>query len=255
MKCLIGSFFLIWLAFFSTPFEGSNIQILTTPLVIDTSNNNIDFKNQKYFLENHSNCPVIIIGTIEQTPLKLIENITISNLIVDGNKDNQDYEIWDNKENYIRNNCLTIRHAANITIRNCNFTNARSGNIVIEKNCNNITIENCFIADGFFDGIAGYDSYQCHIKNNVIVNNNYAGLSFDHHFNNNVIEHNHIYFNNLGVFLRNSDFNVFHQNTLKNKELDFYLNQIDDSISTMPKDNIFLENATFKNFIIQSQTK
>lgn len=225
--------------------------IIDKPIIISESNQHIDFKDRLITLDSGANCPMLIIGSIEEEPTIMIENIVIENLRLDGNKDFQDYEIWYNRENYIRNNAISIRFCKNVTIRNCIITNARSGNIVIEKGCQNITIENCILNHAFFDGIAGYASRECIIRNNIITDNHSAGLSFDLQFNKNTITDNVIEGNNLGVFLRYCDDNTFNRNEMKNTEYDFYLNQVDDQVSTIPKNNLFRDNNTLKNFVNQ----
>jgi parallel beta-helix repeat protein len=194
---------------------------------------------------------MIIIGSIEENPTYLVENITIENLILDGNKANQDYEIWQLILNYIRNNGISIRHCRNVIIRNCVIKNARSGNIVIEKECENITIEGCHLSNAYFDGIACYISKNCIIKNNIIENNVYAGMSFDLQFNDNIISGNTITANDLGIFLRHCDNNLIFGNVLNNKHFDLYFNQIDQDMTTIPKSNSLSNNKTIKDFINQ----
>jgi parallel beta-helix repeat protein len=230
----------------------SHCEVLKKPIIVTEST---DFKNQKYFVKDQGNFPALIIGSIEQEPSVMLENITISNIIIDGNKSNQDYEIWDNKENYIRNNCITVRGCRNVVIKNCTVFNARSGNIVIEKECSNIVIEKCQIFDAFFDGIACYDSGNCIIRDNNIFNNHSAGLSFDLNFNNNLIENNFIWNNDLGIFLRFCHSNIFSGNVVFNRTFDFYLNQVDQDDSTLPYNNRLYSNRLLKNFIKQSLSR
>ncbi len=225
--------------------------ILLEPIIITQSNQHLDFKDQKYVLGEHANCPMLIIGSIEQEPSFMVENIVIENLILDGNHLYQDYEIWCDYENYIRNNGISIRHCKNVTIRKCVIMNARSGNIVIEKDCQNITIEQCVISRAFFDGIAGYVSNDCIIRDNIIIDNHAAGISIDLQFNRGSFTNNHITGNHIGVFLRYCDDNSFVGNFIKNKEFDLYLNQVDDHEWTLPKNNTFVSNYTIENFIRQ----
>ncbi len=232
-------------------YQVPNSIVITEPIVISQSNQIIDFKNSSYTLNNGANCPMIIIGSLEEEPTILTENIVIENLILDGNKDSQDYEIWFNHPNYIRNNGISIRFCKNVTIRNCVITNSRSGNIVIEKNCENIIIENCVLSNAFFDGLACYISKGCIIRNNTITGNNYAGISLDLQFNDNIIINNIIINNDLGIFLRHCDNNSFSHNVMKNRSFDFYFNQVDNDATTLPRNNSTENNKTVKDFINQ----
>ena len=232
-------------------FPREQYEIISNPIVVSQSNQVLDFKDRKIRLADGSNCPMIVIGSLEEEPTTMLENIIIENLYLDGNKQGQDYEIWHNRENYIRNNGISIRHCRNVTIRKSTIINARSGNIVIEKGCANIIIEDCVLSGAFFDGIAGYLSKDCLIRNNTITGNHYAGLSFDIHFDGAIIQNNIIMSNTLGVFQRDSDDNEFIGNFLENKEWDFYLNQVDQLTDTLPRNNHFHANTSFRDFIRQ----
>lgn len=211
-------------------------ELIEKPLVFSTENQVIDGKGRILKLKNGVNCPVIIIGDEKNVEPELsVSNITIKNFVIDGNKDGQQTEYWENIPNGFRNNGITIRAATNIKIEHCKIFNCRSGGIVIEKKSSNIKIENCNIYDCHYDGIAGYESDNCFISNCKLSRNLGAGLSFDLQFNDFEIKDCAIKDNNIGFFLRNCKRGVLLGNTFSNTKYDLYINQVDDDINTLPE--------------------
>lgn len=192
---------------------------------------------------------MIVVGDhLNNDPTFRTTDVVIRNCVIDGKQSQFAEECcFNNSNNGIRFNGITIRGAENVIIENCKIFNCRSGGIVIERGCKNITIRNCEVYGNFYDGIAAYDSQHCTISGNTIYDHkDHAGLSFDLQFNNNSILSNTIFGNNLGVFMRWCDDNTFKDNVFNNAEYDLYFNQIDHITNTMPKRTRLINNRAPK---------
>lgn len=143
----------------------SNIQVIGVPGVIIK-------------LADHVNKPVIAIGSQDNPPNRLIENISITGLKIDGNKDNQDQE-YDVSRSWIRNNGIDIRKVRRLTIDNVVVHDARSGGLVISQDSSDIHVINSSFNSNFFDGIAYYTSKRIYTHNCSMLSNNNAAISLD----------------------------------------------------------------------------
>lgn len=157
---------------------------------------------------------MIIVGDDNPDPLFLVENVSISSIKLIGNKQNQEWEGWlgdpNKKEHSIRNNGITVRHAKSVVINNVDVSDCRSGGIVIERGSSDISVINSTCSRNFFDGIAAYESTNVFLYNLNLVNNDYAGASFDLDFNHNTIANCYVAHNKKeGVFMRHSSRNIF----------------------------------------------
>jgi parallel beta-helix repeat protein len=240
--------FVVFLFYYCIPLY-ANVENISSPIIIEKSNQIIDGQYKVLKLNDNLSIPIMIIGDSSHIePSFKIHDITIKNFILDGNSDNQPYEIWNNVDNGIRNNGITIRGAEHVTIDNCIVYNCRSGGIVIEKESKYITIKNTIVKNNFYDGIASCFSTNVSIINCISFDNKGAGMSFDWLFNNNSIENNIIYNNDVGIFMRWSNDNVFKNNVLKNKSFDFYFNQRDKMNDTYPLNFKLENNVSSTNF-------
>lgn len=156
-------------------------------------------------LNSNVNQPLILIGSDEKIPTVIIENIEIESIELDGNKDYQTSET-DPGRPWIRNNCIDIRMACDINIRNVDIHDARSGGLVVSWNSQFIFIDKSSFHHNFFDGIALYASEDIQISNFFCYENNAAGLSLDNElksvlFNTGIINNN----GDVGIFARHSE--------------------------------------------------
>lgn len=234
----------------------SNKEFISKPIIVNTSNVTLDGQNKTLILKDDSNCPMIIVGDPNFTEPKFeVENITIRNYILDGNKDNQPDEIYtthkNSHTNFMRNNIINVRGAKNVIIENCIIRNARSGGICIEKSSSKVIIRNCVISNSQFDGIAGYISDSCEVYSNVIINNKAAGFSFDLNFNNCKLYENTIIDNDIGIFIRDCKNITIEKNVIFNKVWDFYVNQTDEDKKTLPENIQYMNNKHSKVFVLQ----
>lgn len=160
----------------------------------------------RFVLAAGVNQPVIAIGTQKEwvDEADVIENIHISGIVVDGNRDRQSSE-FDSERAWIRNNGIDVRGVRNLTIDSVNARSNRSGGLVISWKSSDIKVENSRFEDNFFDGVAYYDSIRISTTDCIMQNNQFAGISLDNrlidtYFARCTIESN----GNVGVFARNS---------------------------------------------------
>jgi hypothetical protein len=167
----------------------SNLQVIASP-------------GTKIILADHVNKPVIAIGSQEEVPTTMVENISISGVEIDGNKANQDSE-FDVDLPWIRNNGIDIRAARRVVLDNLVVHDARSGGIVVSWDSWDIHIQNSSFTDNFFDGVAYYDSQRIYTTNTLMRNNQAAGISLDNDlrdlvFANCIVDGNQ----DVGLFMR-----------------------------------------------------
>jgi parallel beta-helix repeat protein len=197
--CLLGSSFL-----HSKP----KVKEISQPIVLK-SGETFDGEGVTYVLKEGSNCPMFIIGSLEPEPTERTKNVTIKNVILNGNRANQTEEIWQNGSQ-IRNNGITVRAGLNVIISNVTVRNCRSGGIVLEKDCSFISVTRCELENNQFDGLASYETSRSMISNVTARGNEYAGFSFDWDFNDNFISQCNLIDNKQqGIFLRDSKSNNF----------------------------------------------
>jgi len=170
----------------------------------------------KLILADNVNKPVISIGSQEEIPSFTIENITISDIQIDGNKDNQGSEIQADKP-WIRNNGIDVRAVKRLTIKNIVSNNNRSGGLVISNKCSDIYVINSEFDNNYFDGIAYYDSQRIYTQNSSMKNNNGAGISLDVDisdsiFSNCILDSN----KDVGIFIRFANELRFNNCAIKN---------------------------------------
>lgn len=138
-----------------------------------------DFQNQTITMPANSNSPAIVIGDSKnETPSFRVSKIVLRNLVIDGNKKEQDSE-YHSALPFLRNNGITIRGASNIIIENVTVINARSGGLVLEKGCKNVIVRNSSFISSFFDGIAACETTNCKFENLILAYNEYAAISLD----------------------------------------------------------------------------
>lgn len=160
----------------------------------------------RFVLGKEVNQPVIAIGTQNEwvDEADIIENIHISGIEVDGNREQQSSELGDDKP-WIRNNGIDARGVHNLSIDSVTARSNRSGGLVISWKCSDVDVRNSVFEDNFFDGVAYYDSIRVFTTDCTMRNNQFAGVSLDNrlidtYFAQCTIESN----GNVGVFARNT---------------------------------------------------
>ncbi len=168
--------------------------------------------------------PVLVVGddrVIQDangnwiTATKVVD-VEISDLTIDGNVLNQDVHnecgagSCDGDVQAIRNNAITIRGAANVTVRNVTTHSAISGGLVTEKYCDHLHISGFTSYDNHFDGFAGYQTQNSLFENVDLSRNHGAGISIDIDFDNNTFSGGTLSGNaDVGIFARDIHHVVF----------------------------------------------
>lgn len=180
----------------------AGIYTCTAPIIINRSNVLLRGEGPATLVQlaPHANTPLIIVGQAINEPTLTRSNIHISDLILDGNRANQDFECWNNDCASVRNNGISVRRAVNVIIERVTTRRARSGGVVVEKDSQRVTIRDLISFENEFDGLAGYKTENSIFSGLLLYNNCFAGLSFDLDFNNNTVSDAHI-FRSSGVSL------------------------------------------------------
>lgn len=197
--------------------------IITQPLVLDRDE--VELRGQgtatMLVLADHANCPVIVIGSIETPPARRVRRVAVRNLLIDGNRERQDFECWgggcvDQGRAAIRNNGITVRHAQDVGVENVVLRRARSGGIVLEKHCRRIRLHRLEASDNEFDGVAAYETEDSEFTQLHLHHNRSAGFSFDWRFNRNRIADCRAESNgSQGIFMRDSVANTLERLVLR----------------------------------------
>jgi hypothetical protein len=166
-------------------------------------------------LANGTNAPVLVVGQTSTPPTATRRNIRVSDLFIDGNRENQTVECWGGNcdsggTTFIRNNGITLRRVTDVQIERVTVARARSGGLVTEKGCRHVTVSDFTSTDNFFDGLAAYETEDSLFSQLHIYDNAFAGISLDIGFNNNIVSNAVLTANRKqGIFMRNSRDNVF----------------------------------------------
>lgn len=177
------------------------IYTISSPIILHASNQLLRGKGLTTVLKlnTNANCPVLIIGHAL--------NETIADLCIDGNKDRQQDERWHNHR--ALNDGIIIVHSTNITIENVSIDNCRSGGLV-STGCKGLYVHNLMSFGNQFDGLACYGTSDGKFSGLYLHHNLAAGISLDNNYDNNVIENSVVSGNAIGIFMRNSRSNEFH---------------------------------------------
>jgi hypothetical protein len=93
----------------------------------------------KVMLADHVNKPVLAIGSQEVNPSFTVENVYISGLVIDGNKEHQESES-DANMSWIRNNGIDVRSVNRLLIDRVASGNNRSGGLVVSWGSSDISL-------------------------------------------------------------------------------------------------------------------
>ena len=225
------------------------------PIVIDQDN--VKLRGMGYAtvlrLADDVNSPVLLLGSTTEIPTISRRNIYISDIVIDGNRENQTYECWTGPCDTggftaIRNNGITLRNVSDVTIERVTVKKARSGGLVSEKHNQRLNVHDFTSLDNQFDGLAAYNTQNSIFSNLNLYDNLGAGLSFDISFNNNIVNNVVITGSRkVGVFMRDSKDNFLQGFQIRNSiEHGVFLAQVDSDITKPASGN------TFSGFIVSS---
>lgn len=203
---------------------GSSEFLIHKPIVIDRDGVELRGTGPDTVLKlaAEANCSVIIVGFTSTPVPRIVHDVAVRLLSIDGNRESQAWECCGGPcdsggVSVIRNNGITVRGAEDIRLENIITRRARSGGVVLEKYCRRISIDHLDSHDNHFDGLAAYEAENCTFTNLHLHHNQSAALSFDWKFNRNVIADSTLEFNgSQGVFMRDAVENIFRNVTIQN---------------------------------------
>jgi len=163
-------------------------------------------------LAENANCPVIIMGEPLNNPTRIIRHLKVAGFFIDGNRSRQQRELWreQGEGSEIRNNGITAQLLENCNVENVIIARCRSGGLVTTLGVRRLTVKFFESFDNEFDGLACYLTEDSIFTGLNLHNNPGAGISLDLAFNHNVISNACLIGNDLGIFMRSSRENKFH---------------------------------------------
>ncbi len=166
-------------------------------------------------LADNANCPVVIMGEPVNHPTKTIKQLCVSDLFIDGNRAHQQRELWrlQGEGSEIRNNGIQVQGVSDSTVENVVCARCRSGGLVTTRGVQRLVVKSLNAFDNEFDGLACYQTMDSVFTKLYLHNNPGAGISLDLAFNHNTISNALLTGNDLGIFMRASRDNQFHNIT------------------------------------------
>jgi hypothetical protein len=163
------------------------------------------------WLADNADCPVIIMGEPINQPKLTLAHLRVSDLAIDGNRHQQDRELWrlSGEGTDIRNNGITAQGIVDSTIEHVSVACCRSGGLVTTHNVRRLTVDDFTSSDNQFDGLACYETEDSLFADLNLHDNPGAGISLDLAFNHNVISNAVLVADDLGIFMRFSHNNEF----------------------------------------------
>ena len=169
-------------------------------------------------LADGANCPVIILGEPVNHPQSTVKDLRVSDLFIDGNRPHQQRELWrlQGEGSEIRNNGITVQNVSDSMVEHVTCARCRSGGLVTTLGVRRLTVRDLTAFDNEFDGLACYQTEDCLFTELYLHDNPGAGISLDLAFNHNVISNAVLAANDLGIFMRESCDNQFHNISIRN---------------------------------------
>jgi hypothetical protein len=169
-------------------------------------------------LADRANCPVLILGEPVNHPKTTVKHLLVADLFIDGNRRNQQRELWRlaGEGSEIHNNGITVQGVNDSIIENVTCADCRSGGLVTTLGVKRLTVCGLTAFDNEFDGLACYHTTHSTFTDLYLHDNPGAGISLDLAFDHNVISNAVLNANDLGIFMRASRDNQFHNVTIDN---------------------------------------
>jgi hypothetical protein len=192
--------------------------LICQPVVLRRDNQTLRGSGTKTILRlaDNANCPVLILGEPVNHPQKTVKHLRIADLFIDGNRRNQQRELWQlsGEGSEIRNNGITVQSVSDSTVENVTCAACRSGGLVTTLDVTRLTVRGLTAFDNQFDGLACYHTTYSVFSDLYLHDNPGAGISLDLAFDHNVISNAFLAGNDLGIFMRASRDNQFHNVTI-----------------------------------------
>lgn len=235
---------------------GPGTFMLTRPIILDRDGLELRGQGRETLLQlaAHANCPLVLIGSIRTPVERVVRRITVRQLAIDGNREKQDFECYggpcdERALTALRNNGITIRGAEDILVEDVLTRRARSGGVVLEKDCSRVRLNRLESSDNEFDGVAAYESEDCEFTHLNLHHNRSAGFSFDWRFVRNRIADCIASDNgSQGIFMRDSRWNTFERVTLqRNGEQGVFMAETTEIPGTACRRNRFFQAVITDN--------
>ncbi len=229
---------------------GAGTFLISEPLVMDRDHVELAGDQELTVLQlaDRVDIPLLVVGDMATPPARRVSGVVVRKLVLDGNRLAQEHECNGGPcdqggLSHIRNNALTIRGAEDVRIEHVTARSARSGGVVLEKDCRRIHISDFKAHDNHFDGLAAYETEDSYFTRLHLHDNAAAGISADIRFNRNIISHSLLERNgSQGIFMRDSNFNHFSRLTIRdNGQQGVFIAQADDAQHTPCTGNVFAE--------------
>jgi hypothetical protein len=195
----------------------------------------------------NANCPVVVIGDDANDPRRIVSGVAISDLAIDGNREQQQGECWNGvcdtgAHTSLRNSGIVVRRAENATIERVSIAKCRSGGVVTEKGCRRLLIRGLECSENEFDGLACYETEDSVMEDLFLHDNRSAGISTDGGFNGNMICNTMLIRNGShGIFMRNSRRNLMQGTVIRGSgRQGIFLDQVDQNTATGASGNTFV---------------
>ncbi len=192
---------------------------VTRPLVVRRSHQTLRGAGTATVLRlaDGANCPVIIIGEPVNQPRYTVTNVRVDSLFIDGNRRAQQCELWkeQGEGSEIRNNGITVQRVSDSIVENVVAARCRSGGLVTTLGVERLVVRGLEAFDNEFDGLACYATTQSQFINLNLHHNPGAGISLDLNFSGNTISNAVLSANDLGIFMRDSRGNQFHDVSIR----------------------------------------
>ena len=168
-------------------------------------------------LADNANCPVIIMGEPVNQPAGSVTNLRVTDLMVDGNRSHQQRELWheQGEGSEIRNNGITVQGVTDSVVERVVAARCRSGGLVTTLGVRRLKVSELEAYDNEFDGLACYLTTDSLFTGLYLHDNPGAGISLDLDFNRNVVSNALLEGNDLGIFMRSSRTNDFHNVSIR----------------------------------------
>lgn len=172
--------------------------------------------NTILLLADHANCPVIVLGAPKNAPHHGTANLRVASVFIDGNRTNQNSELWRaaGDGSLLNNNGIDVYCVSNATVEHVTCCRCRSGGLVASAGTRHLVVLDFAAFDNQYDGLACYLTENSLFKGLYLHDNVAAGISIDLNFNNNAIEDAVLNGNELGIFMRDSRTNFFKNVTI-----------------------------------------
>ena len=130
----------------------------------------------------------------------------------------QQRELWrlTGEGSEIRNNGITVQNVSDSTVEHVTCARCRSGGLVTTRDVRRLTVRDLTAFDNEFDGLACYQTRIACSPDFTSMTIPARAFRWTWHFNHNVISNAVLTANDLGIFMRASRDNQFHNISIRN---------------------------------------